>query len=166
MPGPRDPPGMLSRVLAVPTQHPYQHPYGIAPCAPCCPQRVIRVRLARLTRKNCASGMRYQVSSRPDSERGSGCHVCAVPLFVPFPVSRPSSAPVPRRVIDSWCHAITGQCSMRGPRPFPEVERLHGMTMPAGGAGRRERTVEHLGSSPEASITRPRARSRPPYDRR
>ena len=40
-------------------KHPYQHPYGIAPCAPCCPMRVRRVRLARLTRISRASGMRY-----------------------------------------------------------------------------------------------------------
>ncbi len=60
-------------------KHPYQHPYGIAPCAPCCPQRVIRVRLARLTRKNCASGMRYQVSSEhPIRAQSSQCRTRAL----------------------------------------------------------------------------------------
>ena len=31
-------------------------------CASCCPERITRVRLARLTRISCASGMRYQTA--------------------------------------------------------------------------------------------------------
>ncbi len=46
-----------------------------------------------------ASGMRYQVSPRPDSARESGCFMRAVLLFVPFPASRrPNGRSAPHEV--------------------------------------------------------------------
>lgn len=59
--------GIRLRAL-FPRHHPYQHPYGIAPCASQSgSSSMIRVRLTRLTRISLASRMRYQTAPfRPD----------------------------------------------------------------------------------------------------